>query len=146
MAPRKRILRQLEVGVGCLLGGIGLMMCMESHWAKDTHIGEFGTREPAHWVPDAPWWVIDSVWLFGLLVAAVVGFRGGFLGSQLTAILAFLALLPVLQSTSLPWFPLLFFPLGAFHLLAALFVGMRIYLRRGRTDEDVAEVLNANAN
>ena len=38
-----RIVRQLEVGAGCFLAWIGLAMCMESHWAKRTHIGEFGT-------------------------------------------------------------------------------------------------------
>ena len=145
MAPHVRIIRQLEVGVGCLLGGFGLSMCMESHWAKSTHIGEFGTREPASWVIDAPWWVIDGIWLFGLLVAAVVGFRGGFPGSRLTAIAAFLMMVATVATTGRPFTPLVFFVLGAFHLLAVPFVGLRHYLRRSNP-ENANEMTNADSN
>lgn len=144
MAPHVRIIRQLEVGAGCVLAGIGLSMCMESHWSKSTHIGKYGTREPAHWVIDAPWWVIDGIWLLGLLVAAVVGFRGGFLGSKLTAIAAFLMLFSAMAQVGLVMTPLVLFVLGAFHLLAAPLVGLRIYLGRERTD-NANEVTNAES-
>ena len=134
MAPRTRIIRQFEVGAGCVLAWIGLMMCMQTHWAKSTHIGEFGTRTPAPWVIDAPWWVIDGMWLLGLLVAAVVGFRGGFLGSKLTAVAAFLILLSSVTPSGIPFDPLILLALGAFHLLAIPIVGLRLYLARGRAN------------
>jgi len=134
MAPHYRLIRQLEVGAGCLLAGIGLGMCQVSHWAKGTHIGpEHSAQSVPWWVIDAPWWVVDAAWLLGLLMAAVVGFRGGFLGSQITAVAAFLILLATLtQSSFVAWpaIPAAFLLLGALHLLAVLLVGLRYYLGR----------------
>ncbi len=81
MTPRKSQIRQLEVGLGCLVGAVGILSCSRGHWCMCGHMAHGKYLEVSAWAGEVALYA-------GLLVAAVVGLRGGFRGGRATGVLA----------------------------------------------------------
>ena len=116
MNNRNPLIRQLEIAIFCLFGAVGSFYCGGHHWDRSAHLahGQHAFASP---------WIVDSVWIFGISGAAVVGLRGGFLGARLTGFFcACIIGMMVTASPPSPWLPAFLFlgPLFVFHLFSLM--------------------------
>lgn len=122
MTLRMSHIRRLEVGLGCVLGGFGILACGRGHWCMCGHLAHGQYLEVSAWVGEVALYA-------GLLVAAVVGLRGGFRGARATGIMALVGTLMALVGfTRLELvFACPFFVVGAIHI----FIATWGFVRRG---------------
>ena len=117
MTRKQKLIRQLEIAVFCLIGSAGSYYCQSEHFCVCGHL-----QHGSHEVAKA--WVVDSIGLFGIIAAGVIGLQGGFKLSRVTGILCLIMVVlmfipPIAPIGILATFPLLI--VGIFHFVRALY-------------------------
>lgn len=85
MTTRRYAIRQLEVGIGCLIAAFGVGLCFSCHWCMCGHLAHGDSHDKTFWIK---YWLTEPVQYLGLVIAGVLGIRGGFPLARTTGILA----------------------------------------------------------